>query len=193
VKQRIISHLGKENFAFYEKIYGIIDYQDKTVLDLGADVGSTADYFLQKGALVVFAVEADVVRFAQLKTNIRAILKDPQFETVKPTYATVDNAELLAGYFFLMRPDVVKYDLDAPGGKYFERLLLELPENCLRLVPEYLVEIHTRPMARKLFDYFKIYGFKLVKDNLWAYPNTSVAYFKRIDVDPLEVAASKLA
>lgn len=187
---RIQNPARAEDFAFYEHVYGVVDFTDKTVLDIGADVGSTADYFLQKGAHDIFAVEGSDSRFQQLKANIGAILLDPDFQVVKPIRFQVDSPEILAGWFYMFMPDVVKYDLDTPG-EYFEKYLSDLPPQCLQLVSEYLVEIHTRPTARRLIEHFRQAGFRLVVDNLWAPPNTSVAYFqqKKSHQHPLETLA----
>lgn len=176
MKLRIKSQYPKEDFVFYEKVYGLVNYTGKTVLDLGADVGSTADYFLQKGARVVHAVEADETRFKKLVGNIRIILDDPKMKRVKPMKATVGDHEIIAGWMYLLRPDVVKADLDMPGGQFFEIVFLELDSQILRIVPEWLIECHTRPNARALIRHFTLAGFQY-KDNLWSPPNASVCYF----------------
>ena len=58
VKRRIdflpeIKNVGARVRPIYDEDYdfqwGKIDYKGKTVLDLGADIGSTADFFLGKG------------------------------------------------------------------------------------------------------------------------------------------------
>jgi len=176
VKLRIKSHEPKEDFAFYERVYGIVDYAGKSVLDLGADVGSTADYFLQKGARLIHAVEADETRFKKLVGNIADLLNDPKMKLVKPVRATVQDHEVLAGWMYLLRPDIVKADLDTKDGKYYETVFLKLDSPILRIVPEWLIECHTRPNARALITHFAQAGFRY-KDNLWAPPNTSVCYF----------------
>lgn len=53
----------------YEKFYGLIDYQDKRVIDIGAEVGTTANYFLSKGAREVFAYEVNPILKAELERN----------------------------------------------------------------------------------------------------------------------------
>jgi len=46
--------------------WGWLHVAGKTVLDVGADYGSTADFFLEQGALRVVAVEADPKLFRRL-------------------------------------------------------------------------------------------------------------------------------
>jgi len=45
----------------YNECWGCVSYKDKTVLDLGADYGSTVYYFLKNGAKKVIAVEGDKI------------------------------------------------------------------------------------------------------------------------------------
>jgi predicted methyltransferase len=47
------------------------DFKGKVVLDLGADYGSTAFYFLQKGAREVIAVEGDRILALNLAKNAK--------------------------------------------------------------------------------------------------------------------------
>ena len=57
----------------YRQDYGMVDYAEKVVLDLGADVGSSADYFLRCGARRVVAVEGHPALYQELWKNSRAI------------------------------------------------------------------------------------------------------------------------
>ena len=47
--------------------WGWLDVEGKVVLDVGADYGSTADFFLQRGAARVIAVEGDPRSFRRLE------------------------------------------------------------------------------------------------------------------------------
>ena len=49
-----------------DAMYGMLNYEDKVVLDIGAEYGSTASYFLYRGAAHVIAVEPDNVLFPKL-------------------------------------------------------------------------------------------------------------------------------
>src|SRR4030042_374590 len=53
----------------YNHHWGFADFKGKSVLDLGADYGSTAWFFIEKGAKLVVAVEGDHDRAATLATN----------------------------------------------------------------------------------------------------------------------------
>jgi hypothetical protein len=170
-------HSRREDFQFYERVYGGLHYQGKTVLDVGADVGSTADYFMQKGAACVYAIEGEQRRFSKLCQNIQTVLGDPGFQRVKPWHIFLGDAETLAGVIYQAHADIVKFDLDSPG-KFYEHLLAQLPPNVLQLTGEWLIELHTRDNSQKVRQAFEASGFLTVRQNLWAPPNTSVAYFR---------------
>lgn len=167
-----------EDFAFYEKVYGTINYKGKTVLDFGADVGSTADYFLQKGAEVVYAIEGEKRLFDKLKINVLEVFKDPTFQHVKPWLCRIENHEIIAGIIYQANPDIVKFDLDSTPRQYYEDLLCKLPDKVLQRVHDWLIECHTRQNHKLLAAKFVAAGFQEVRDVLWAPPNTSVVYFK---------------
>jgi predicted RNA methylase len=171
-------HSRREDFRFYERVYGGLHYQGKTVLDVGADVGSTADYFIQKGAACVYAIEGDQRLFDKLCQNVKTVLKDPTFAVVKPWHIFLNDAETIAGVLYQARADIVKFDLDGLPRQFYEDLLAELPPHVLKISGEWLIELHTRDNARQVQQAFEAAGFLTVRDKLWAPPNTSVAYFR---------------
>ena len=159
-------------------MYGSVDYHHKVVLDLGADVGSTADYFLQKGAVKVFAVEGDAGLFSRLCRNIKTVLQDERFERVAPMCCQIRDPETLAGILFQTQPQVVKMDLDSEGHIWERDLIPKLPDNVLRIAGEWLVECHQRYSFNDVAARLRAAQFTLLRDELWAPPNCSVAYFK---------------
>ena len=71
-----------------------VNVEGKTVIDLGADYGSTAYYFLSKGALRVVCVEGNPTLFRQLQANMRYL---PNCIAVyKHLRSASDFAEVLA-------------------------------------------------------------------------------------------------
>jgi hypothetical protein len=172
-------HSRREDFRFYERVYGGLHYQGKTVLDIGADVGSTADYFVQQGAACVYAIEGEQRLFTRLCQNIQTVLGDSGFQTVKPWHIFLGDAETLAGVLYQARADIVKFDLDGLPRKFYEDLLIELPPHVLTMSPEWLIELHTRKNSERVRQAFEAAGFLTVREYLWAPPNTSVAYFRR--------------
>jgi len=61
----------------YEKHYGMLDCKDKIVVDIGADYGSTARFFLSRGARRIIAYESNPVLRAKL---LREFLFDGRVE-----------------------------------------------------------------------------------------------------------------
>lgn len=69
--------------------WGFVDPAGKRVLDIGADWGSTAEFFLKRKAKHVVAVESDKQLFRQLVRNSKKI------DSVTPVFLFVNSAERL--------------------------------------------------------------------------------------------------
>jgi len=151
--------------------WGWLHVAGKTVLDVGADYGSTADFFLEQGALRVVAVEADPKLFRRLAA---LAAEDARIEAVEMRVSSVHDWErLLQSY----KPDVVKSDCE--GG---EGWLLDLDKRFFHLVSQWAIELHTPEMAARfsndvsynslealyagLGDKMVDFGYDLVKDVL---------------------------
>ena len=121
-----------------ETHWGWLDVRDKVVLDVGADYGSTADFFLQRGAAKVIAVEGDPRSFRRLKAlaEQRANLKAVQ----KRISSVADWRDLLSSYTV----HVVKVDCE--GGEGF---LPDLDDRLFRKPEAWAVELHTREQAER--------------------------------------------
>lgn len=117
--------------------YGMIDYNGKIVLDIGADYGSTADYVLSKGAKLVIAVEGSIRYARNLRRNAK-ILKD-----VIPVCLWITQPETVAQLIQKHRPDVAKVDCEG-----CEVHLFNVPDDIFSLIPEYVIETH----GDKLFE-----------------------------------------
>jgi hypothetical protein len=110
--------------------------------------------------------------------DIQTILGDPGFQTVKPWRIFLGDAETIAGVLYQARADIVKFDLDGLPRQFYEDLLAGLPPHALKLSGGWLIELHTRDNAQKVRQAFKAAGFLVVREILWAPPNTSVAHFR---------------
>jgi hypothetical protein len=116
----------------YELQWGKTDYRGKIVLDVGADVGSTAAFFLKKGAKKVIAVEGAEVCFARLKANA-SIFKD-----ILPVFAFVDSPNHIENMIQKWIPDIVKMDIEG-----HESNLFQIKDEVFNKVPTYIVEVHS--------------------------------------------------
>jgi SAM-dependent methyltransferase len=116
--------------------WGWLHVEGKTVLDVGADWGSTADFFLERGAARVVAVEADPKLFKRLEA---LAARARGLDAVQMRVSSVRDWERLLNAY---KPDVVKSDCE--GG---EGWLLELDKRFFRLAGQWAVELHTSEMA----------------------------------------------
>lgn len=107
-----------------------IDYKDKIVLDIGADYGSTAEFFLKKGAKQVIAVESDPKLGEQLK-------KFSENKNITPFISEINRSEKLVYLLQEFKPDIVKSDCEK-----CEKLFLGVPIEVLRIPKTYIVECH---------------------------------------------------
>jgi hypothetical protein len=116
-------------------------------LDVGADYGSTALYFLEKGAKRVIAVESDPDLFNQLKSNLET---ESRVVPIMLKIARPEDFEYIISRFC---PDVLKVDCEG-----CEIHLEGVTAETLTKVPEYLIEVHdhigcpTKSQIQHLFE-----------------------------------------
>ena len=111
---------------FYDYIwsYGSMDWHNKSVLDIGADIGSSAIFFLSRGAKYVYLVEKEQ---AYKKTYEELKQKYP---ILKNTYMVSSLVSANSSYF-----DVLK--MDCEGCE-----LSLLTEELLNKSNEFVVGLH---------------------------------------------------
>jgi len=126
----------------YDSHWGFTSFKGKTVLDLGADYGSTAHYFLKRGARRVVAVEGDPQLAGKLEENFRGD------ERVVPIHLFIERAEQVAELIKRFDPDLVKVDVEGA-----ERVLLDLPRAFVE-GREWLVEAHSDELYERLKRFF---------------------------------------
>lgn len=140
---------SKEDF---KGMYGK-DFKDKTVLDIGADFGSTANYFLGHGAKKIFAVEGSSLYFRNLFNWVK---NNKLADTVIPLYVFLKSTKEFSFLIKHFLPDIVKVDID--GGEF---LLLDVSKETFRLPQRYLMEIHSRDLLKRFLEKFRVCGFKI--------------------------------
>ena len=135
-------------FGDYDEMYGSVDYEGAAVLDVGADHGSTAQYFLERGAKFVYASERD--------STLRERLVE--YAATEPRVAVLPEATagLLPFWMDQVRPEVVKFDCEG-----CERIILELTFDLVNQPRAWLVETHTTELFRKLVDLFEFVGYEV--------------------------------
>ena len=131
------------------------EYFGKTVLDFGADYGSTAQFFLLEGAHKVIAVERDPKQYEQLlknsegNANMRCIAKD------------IQSGQHLEEILALEPADICKMDIE-----HAERFLIDVSEKVLEQIPLYLIETHSPEILSSLTLLFNRLGYKLEIERL---------------------------
>lgn len=135
----------------YNAVWGGADYQGTTVLDLGADWGSTALFFLSRGAKRVVAVEANRSRYKRLATL------SPR-HNIRPLRLRISTGAQIDMLVKAFKPDIVKVDIE--GG---EAEIRNVEASTLRYSPTWLVEVHSAEIKEKVCAKFKESGFNVQK------------------------------
>lgn len=153
-KRRFPYWLRRDLMPIYDEDYDLHwnyrSFKYKKILDLGADYGSTASYFLRKGAKQVVAVEGDHDLASKLKSNFVGDIRVIPIE--QKINSAVDIASLISSH----SPDLVKVDIEGS-----ECYLLKCSDNTLKKVDEWLIETHTSELYKDISQRFLRLGFKV--------------------------------
>jgi len=146
------------HFKYYEslrnlkRMYGFVDVKDRTVLDIGADWGSTPHFFITRGAKSVIAVEGGRNHYDEMVKN----LKDES--RVLPIYLFIRETEDMVKLIKNLHPDIVKIDCEG-----CEQALVNVPQDVLRIPREYVIEIHSEELIESIHKSLND-GFDLCED-----------------------------
>ena len=122
------------------------DISGKKVLDLGADYGTTPEYFLHMGARKVIAVEGNQIFFSQLQEKFEFSSK------VSCKNIWINSVEKLEN---LISDDIDIAKVDIEGA---ENYLLET--SAITKIPVWLIEAHSDEISDKLIKHFQIHDFE---------------------------------
>jgi hypothetical protein len=120
---------------FYDYIwsYSSIDWKGKKVLDIGADIGSSALFFLMNGADYVYLLEKE----QEYKTT---------YETIKQKYHILKNSVMLSNLADMPNNiNVLKIDCEGCEGSM-------LTEELLRKSKEFVVGLHRPELSDYKFE-----------------------------------------
>lgn len=134
----------------YEELYGFLDYKDKVVLDVGADYGSTPLFFLSKGAKKVIAVEMNE-EYAKTLIQISKTEK-----RIIPVIFKINSGYNISNLIKKYSPDIVKMDCD--GCEVF---IIQMIDEDIRMVKEWIMEIHAINPCLAIKDLFLRNGFEI--------------------------------
>lgn len=155
---------GGEDF---ERFWGHVNYKDKVVLDIGADYGSTASFFLKKGASRVIAVEGNKEYFDRLKANAKDV------PSVVPVERWVKTPKQFEELILEYEPDILKADCEG-----CEVHLADVQNSIFSKVPSYVLEVHSETIWGRLNDKFKGLKYEIVHKDKWC-PAAMIIHAKR--------------
>ena len=133
----------------YDKHWSL-NVEGKIVLDIGADIGSTADFFLRRGAKEVIAIEGHRDSYAELEKNAKIIFG------IKPVYKLICCYGGFEELFKEYEPDIAKIDCEG-----MELHLINVNDDILRSIKEYMIEVHSSLILGALFIKFIAAGYAI--------------------------------
>ena len=165
-----INHLRPLGWAFvpldsWEAEYGFVDYEGKKVMDVGADWGRTADYFLQKGAKGVIAIEGDPVFYEKLKENAK-LLPD-----MIPIFLPIRHPDDFIDLIKRWSPDLMQIDCEG-----CEAFLFQIPNEIFSRIPEYLIETHSIQLYRIMKKKCRANKYTIIEDRSGGKPDLRILY-----------------
>lgn len=116
----------------YECHWGFMNFAEKRILDIGADWGSTAQFFLARKAAHIVALEANSQLYRQLCKNSELTSK------VTPIHLRVKCPEHFEWLIKRFQPHILKIDCED-----CEKHLPQVTDNVLLSVDEYAIECHS--------------------------------------------------
>jgi len=146
ILREILPLYSNEN---YDECWGFVSYKNKVVLDLGADYGSTAYYFLKRGAKKVIAVEGDESLALKLVHNYG---RDPRVKCIYKWISSPKDIEQL----IRLQPDMVKVDIEGA-----EVHIAKVCPELLLSVKEWVIEVHEKEVYEELLKLFLSLKFKV--------------------------------
>ena len=146
-----------------------LDVKGKTVIDIGADYGSTAYYFMSKGAIRVICVEGNPTLYRQLQANMRFL----------PNCVSVyRNIQSPADFTDILRNTAETVKVDVEGA---EKHLLQVEPSLLQQHYEWIIEMHRNLDKKEFIDYFQSARFDVV--NMFPYSiGLTIVHFLRHDI-----------
>lgn len=134
-------------------------------MDIGADWGRTADYFLQKGARSVIAVEGYPDFYKKLKENAK-LLPD-----MIPVFLQIRHPDHFVNLINRWSPDLMQVDCDG-----CEVSLFQIPDGKFSQVPEYLMETHSIRLYKAMKRKCRANNYTIIEDRSGGDPDLRILY-----------------
>jgi len=150
LKEKLLGEIPTWHGEDFDKHWNYTSFVGKTVLDLGADYGSTAHYFLKKGATRIIAVEGDPELASKLEQNYQ------NNSRVKCIKMWIQRSDHIVNFIRAFKPDLAKVDIEGS-----ESVLLNINPEVLKMVKEWLIEIHSDELYGEILDFLNRQGFNV--------------------------------
>uniref|UniRef100_A0A6H1ZPR2 Methyltransferase n=1 Tax=viral metagenome TaxID=1070528 RepID=A0A6H1ZPR2_9ZZZZ len=152
-----------------ERLYGQYllhldyNYKDKVVLDIGAEVGTSADFFLKRGARYVWCIEGDPQEAALCKNNIDKYFPDKAFAVCFWIDSPYGFERLFSAYGATssLPSDIIKIDIEG-----WECCLLDMNDDIMAAQKEYIIDTHSKLLTKLISEKLVRNGFVILKDNI---------------------------
>lgn len=152
----------------YERFYGKLDYAGKRVLDIGADIGSTADFFLLRGARDVVAVEPNPSFYEELVKNAEKL------GGIQPVKMRIESPDDLIHLYGRYNPDIVKMDCEG-----CEIHALFLNDNLFAIPIGYVVETHSASTTTQWLLKLMLTSYEIIDVDNWTAQVSMITALKK--------------
>ncbi len=158
---------ARTKWGDYGREYGALDVAGQVVLDAGAEYGTTAQYFLARGARRVLVSELEPGHRARLE---RAAEADARLQVLPPL-----SAQNFESWMQAFAPSRVKVDTEGA-----EASLLEVSQQAFTTPAAYVMETHTPALHAALIQRFESCGYTVrLTREFKRNPNVKVLYAAR--------------
>lgn len=123
------------DFKEYLRYYSSINYRDKIIVDWGADIGSSAIFFLSKGASEVYCYEIDKSKIKKFNI-VKDLSEFKQFDLRNKIKYNIPNA----------KGDILKMDIEGSEVKV-------LSEEYINYFSKFIIALHQQQISTKKFVY----------------------------------------
>lgn len=138
------------------------DYKDKIVLDIGAEIGTSAKFFISRGAKFVWCIEGDPNAAAKCQSNIEQYFPGKAQAVSQWVTSPYSFEQLLSSYGASsqgIKSDIIKIDIEG-----WECCLLDVKDRIIAEQKEWIIDYHSDLLADLLREKLGKNGFKLLPD-----------------------------
>jgi hypothetical protein len=152
----------------YERFYGYASFKGKVLLDIGADYGSTAMFFLRKGARKVIAVEGDRILYKRLLNTAE------RYCNIMPVFLYISKKQDFEKLILIYRPAIMKVDCEG-----CESHLLKINSQIFSDVEEYIIEAHGQKLIEETKNKLISNNYAISHIDKWAGDKGTIIYAVR--------------